>query len=282
MRRSLIDSRVLLTGASSGIGRALALALARRGARLLLAARREDLLRSLVDECAALGGGADFAAGDLTDAAYRSRLVARTAELWGGLDVLVNNAGVSAHGLFAESDETTLRRVMELNFFAVAELTRAALPLLAAHTLRTEAAAHKSRPAIVNIGSIIGHRGLPFNSEYSASKFALRGWTEALRAELAAVGIDVLLMSPGTTNTEFVEHLVARRAALPWGSAVGISAAVVADQTVRALERNRREVFPNWRGRALVLANRAIPGIVDRVVKRMARKAKPLVDTSAP
>jgi short-subunit dehydrogenase len=275
-RRDLAGSRVLLTGASSGIGRELARALARRGANLLITARREDALETLAAECAAVGPASAFVPGDITDAALRATLASRADELWGGLDALVNNAGVSAHGRFAESDEATLRQVMEVNFFAVAELTRLTLPLLGRHPQRagsspTPAKAKAPAPAIVNIGSIIGHRGLPLNSEYSASKFALRGWSEALRAELASQGIDVLLVSPGTTETEFFEHLVAKREKLPWGNAVGIPAAVVAEQTVRALERGRREIFPNWRGRAMVVANRLFPSLVDRAVANLAR-----------
>jgi short-subunit dehydrogenase len=273
VRRSLTDSRVLLTGASGGIGRELALGLARRGARVLLSARRAELLCELVDQCAPLGGAAEFVAGDVTDAAVRAALVDRAAALWGGLDVLINNAGVSAHGAFADSDEATLRRVMEVNFFAAAELTRLALPLLNPKSKIENP--NSIPPAIVNIGSIIGHRGLPLNSEYAASKFALRGWNEALRAELAADGVDVLLVSPGTTDTEFFDHLVAKRADLPWGGAAGVTATVVAEQTLRALERGRREVFPNWRGRALVLANRLFPGLVDRAMSQAVRNSGP-------
>jgi len=262
-RRTLADRRVLVTGASSGIGRELSLALARRGARLLLSARREELLKSLADECRQAAGSADYLAGDVTDAHYRAALLRHAAEQFGGLDVLVNNAGISAHGPFAKSDEAVLRRVMEVNFFAATELTRHALPLLA----------EGREPAIVNVGSILGHRGLPFNSEYAASKFALRGWSEALRAELAGEGIDVLLVSPGTTETELFDHLVARHGDMPWGKTRGLPAAVVAEQTVRALERGRHEIFPNWRGRALVLANRLFPGVVDRLMARLARRS---------
>jgi short-subunit dehydrogenase len=283
-RRDLAGSRVLLTGASSGIGRELALALAQRGANLLITARREQALMALTAECATPASACEFVPGDVTNADLRATLVSRVVELWGGLDVLVNNAGVSAHGRFADSDEATLRRVMEVNFFAAAELTRLVLPLLGQYPERAEASPAPAEvtppaPAIVNIGSIIGHRGLPLDSEYSASKFALRGWSEALRAELASQGIDVLLVSPGTTETEFFEHLLAKREKLPWGNAVGIPAAVVAEQTMRALERGRREIFPNWRGRAMVVANRRamvvanrlFPGLVDRAVANLAR-----------
>jgi short-subunit dehydrogenase len=262
MRRSLAESRIVITGASSGIGRELALALARRGARLLLSARRVELLASLADECRRFGAQVEFLAGDVTDGTYRAGLIDRAAISFSGLDVLVNNAGVSAHGPFAESDEATLRRILEVNFFAAVELTRVALPLLAAGR----------RPAIVNVGSILGHRGVPLNSEYAASKFAMRGWSEALRVELAPRGIDVLVVSPGTTETEFFEHLIAKHGELPWGKAKAISATAVAEQTVRALERGRREIFPNWRGHALVVANRLFPGLVERAMAAMTRR----------
>jgi short-subunit dehydrogenase len=278
LRRCLTNARILLTGASSGIGRELALALARRSARLLLTARREDELKQLVDQCAKLGGAADYLAGDVADPAIRAALVARAAELYNGLDVLINNAGVSAHGAFSESDEPTLRRIMEVNFFAATELTRLALPLLLKDA-STSSPNQKSEilnqtspaPAILNIASILAHRGLPLNSEYAASKFALRGWSESLRAELAPRGVDVLLVCPGTTDTEFFDHLLAKRVAMPWKTAAGVPAAIVAEQILRALERGRREIFPNWRGRALVVASRLFPGWVDRVIVRQMR-----------
>jgi short-subunit dehydrogenase len=228
----------------------------------MLSARRGELLTELASECARGGGEADFLAGDVTDATYRASLLQRVEARWGGLDVMVNNAGVSAHGPFSASEEGTLRRIMEVNFFAAVELTRGALPLLAAGR----------NPAIVNIGSILGHRAAPLNSEYSASKFALRGWSEALRAELAGQGIDVMLVSPGTTETEFFDHLIANRSDLPWGKAKAIPAAAVAEQAVRALEHGRREIFPNWRGRALVWANRLFPGLVDRAIAKLMRR----------
>jgi short-subunit dehydrogenase len=270
-RRSLRQARILLTGASSGLGRELALALARHGAQLLLTARREDLLRTLADECTAAGAAAHVLPGNVTDPAVRAALIARAAELWSGLDVLINNAGISAHGRFDHSDEPTLRQILELNFFAATELTRAALPLLRPNSQSAIRNPQFVPPAILNIGSIIGHRGLPLNSEYAASKFALRGWTEALRAELAADGVDVLLASPGSIDTEFFDHLVARRAKLPWAGSKAISPAAAAEQIVRALERGRREVFPNWHGRAMVVVNRLFPGVVDRLMQRYVK-----------
>jgi len=257
-RRQLAHCRAVLTGASSGIGRELAWALAERRARLVLVARNATGLEQVAAECRRRGGEAATLAGDVTEAATRSAAVRLADERWQGLDLLVNNAGVSAHGRFADSDESTLRRILEVNFFAAVELVREALPLL-----------RQGRdPAVVNVGSILGHRGVPYNAEYAASKFALRGWSESVRPELAADGVELLLVSPGATATGFFDHLLAKRGELPWGAATAIPPQEVARQAVRAIEQRRREVIPNWRGRLLVVANRFLPGCVDRWMLR--------------
>lgn len=261
-RRLIADSRVLITGASSGIGRALAEALAARRARLILLARRRELLKGLAERLSGgVEGRVDIVAGDVTSAETRQKAIEAVKQRWGALDILINNAGVSAHGRFTDSDDDTMRRIMEVNLFAAVDLTRLAIPLLG----------EGRRPAVVNIGSVLGHRGAPHNGEYCASKFALRGWSEALRAELAGDDIDVLLVSPGTTDTEFFDHLIAKRGVLPWLQTKGVSPNTVADQTLRALERGRREIYPNWRGRLLVAGNRLFPGFVDRWMKRYGR-----------
>ncbi len=258
-RRLLADRRVLLTGASSGIGRALALQLAPFGARLMLLARREAPLLELVDELKRLGAAsAEPIVGDVTDAELRTSVADQIRNDWGGLDLLINNAGVSAHGRFDGSSPAVLRQIMEVNFFAAVELARETLPLLKAG----------DDPLLVNIGSILGHRGVPYNSEYCASKFALRGWSESIRPELARDGIDVLLVSPGTTDTEFFDHLLAKGKKLPWGEQQGVPAEKVATQIIRAIEHRRHEIFPNWRGRLLGLLNRFSPRLVDRVMNR--------------
>lgn len=259
-RRDLRGARVIVTGASSGIGAALAEELARHGARLIVTARREDRLRELAERLRAIGGAVETVVGDVTDEATRRALLDLAQTALGGLDVLVNNAGVGAFGRFDEADAGRLRKIMEVDFFATVELTRLALPLLRAG--RT--------PAIVNIGSILGHRGIPFSSEYCAAKFAVRGFSESLRAELARDGIDVLLVSPGTTDTGFFDNVLEMRTQLPWRKPgrQGTAPADVARAAVRALERGRREVIPSFGGSLLVLANRFFPGIVDRVMRR--------------
>lgn len=258
-QRSLHKCRVVITGASKGLGRALALELAPNSPRLLLVARSEEPLAELTSELAGRGvTEVETVAGDITVPRVRSRIVEQVSHRWGGLDVLVNNAGVSTHARFTEGDEATLRRIMELNFFAAAELTRQCVPLLRAG----------DDPLVVNVGSILGHRGAPFNSEYSASKFALRGWSEALRAELSRDSIGVLLVSPGTIDTEFFDHLVGSDQPMPWGKQKGISPEKAARQIVRAMRHRRHEIYPNWRGRLLVWLNRCCPGLVDRLMSR--------------
>ena len=153
---------------------------------------------------------------------------------------------------------------LEVDFFATVELTRLALPLL--RQGRT--------PAIVNIGSILGHRGIPFAAEYCAAKFAVRGFSEALRPELARDGIDVLLVSPGTTDTGFFENVVEMKAKLPWRSnkaRQGATPESVALAAIDGLENGKSEVIPGLGPKLLVLANRLAPRVVDWWMRRYAR-----------
>jgi short-subunit dehydrogenase len=257
-RRQLQDKRALVTGASGGIGRALAIELARAGADLVLFARREDKLASVAAEIAKLGRLAELVVGDVTDADARRRALETAQQKLGGLDLLVNNAGVSAHGRFADADPDRLRPIMETNFFAAVELTRTALPLLKSGR----------ESIVVNIGSVLGRRGCPHKSEYSASKFALTGFSEALRAELAPQGIDVLLVTAGPTDTEFFQHLLEEHGELPWGEGQPVSPERVARATVRAIEQGRHEIVPSWRGWLMLTANRFFPRLVDRAMAR--------------
>jgi short-subunit dehydrogenase len=256
-RRSMAGMRGLLTGASSGIGAALARELVGRGCRLVLVARRRAALDELAQSLERGPGQIEIVAGDVTDPAVRASAVAAALNRFGGLDLVINNAGVGALGRFAESSPDRLRQIMEVNFFAAAELVREALPLL--KTGQT--------PLVVNVGSILGHRGIPRSSEYCASKFALRGFSESLRAELAPLGIDLLLVSPGTTRTEFFDHALASES-VPWANQTGVTAEYVARRVVRAMETGRHEVIANARGTALVWLNRLFPRLLDRILAR--------------
>ena len=257
-RRHLPNSRALITGASSGIGQALAIELAEQGVRVLLVARREDRLRQLVREIESRGHRALFVTGDITDATIRHRALEAAKVELGGLDILVNNAGISAHGRFLEARPERLRQIMEVNFFAAADMIRDAAPLLSQGT----------QPIVVNVGSILGKRGVPHNSEYCASKFALHGFSESLRAEFASLGIDVLVIAPARTQTELFDHLSERNNETPWESLQGSSPMSVARVAVRAIRQGRREVIPQWGGWSYIWINRLFPGLIDRILAR--------------
>ena len=261
-RREIQGCRTIVTGASAGIGRAIALELVRQGARVVAVARREEKLRELVEETQPLieagPGEIKTLAGDVTDSATREAAIAVATNAWDGLDAVVNNAGIGAFGRFADAEPDRLRRIMEVNFFAAAELTRSAVPLL------TESKCG----IVVNLGSILGHRAVPQASEYCASKFAIRGLSESLRVELASRGIDLLLVSPGTTETEFYDNVIEGQGAAPWESRTGVPAKVVARQTVAAMRKGKREIIPSPSGRWMVRAGRWFPGILDRVLRR--------------
>jgi short-subunit dehydrogenase len=179
-------------------------------------------------------------------------------ESFGGLDILVNNAGVAAHGRFDAASPDRLRPIFEVNFFAPVELIRVALPLLR----------EGRQPIIVNVGSILGRRACPHKSEYSASKFALHGFSEALRAELSTVGVDVLVVSVGPTETEHFENLIEDLGKLPWNEPRRAPPAGIARAIVRGIERGRHEIVPGWRAWSWTLLNRLAPRLVDRIMAR--------------
>ena len=257
-RRTIAGSRSLVTGASGGIGRAIALELARQGSRVVLLARRAESLEAVASAIRSAGGTAETVVGDVTDPAARQAALDRARQSFGGLDILVNNAGIGAVGRFDKADPARIRRIFEVNFFAAVELIRESLPTLRQGT----------RPIVVNVSSILGQRALPRSSEYCASKFALRGFSEALRAELAVIGVDVLVVSPGSTESEFFENVIEARGDTRWPIQPRVSAESVARATVKAIRRGRHEIIPNFRGRLLCWINRMAPWLVDRVATR--------------
>lgn len=240
-----------------GLGRALAESLVRRGARVVMAARSSDKLREVADHL--IAQGADPGAvlpfpADITKADDRADLLNFAADSFeGALDLAVNNAGIGAYGRFESHDESVVRRVFEINVFALIEMTRGVLPML-----------RKGRqPALCNIGSIVARRGLPGRPEYSASKFAVAGFTEAIRAEWRRDGIDVLLLNPGFTSTEFEKNLAVDTAVYSTGNRRTMTPDAVAEKTLKALEKGKKEVTLSGQGRLLLLANRVAPRFVD-------------------
>jgi short-subunit dehydrogenase len=261
-RRNLSGLRVLITGASQGIGRALAVEAARRGCKVIATARSAALLDELVKEVTATGGTIEPAVTDITNPADRQKLVDLCRSKFGGLDVLVNNAGIGATGHFMDSEPDVLRQIFETNFFALCELIRVFIPVLKQGTT----------PAIVNISSVLGRRAIPGRSLYSSSKFAVAGFSEALRAELAKDSIDVLVVNPGLTKTNFSQNMLEQKARVSLDHRRGMTSEQVAVASLNALERSKFEITLTGVGKLLVLANRFLPRLVDRLAKRKVRK----------
>jgi short-subunit dehydrogenase len=262
MRRELRGARILLTGASSGIGRCLAEQAAQAGARLALVARSVEPLQKLAQSLTALGAEALAVPGDVTSEADRQHMLSAVVDHFGGLDVLINNAGVGSWCHFAESSEEILRRVMEVNFFGPAELIRLAIPVLR----------NGRSPAIVNVASMCGRRGIPAWSEYSASKFALCGLTEALRGEMVRFGIDVLLVLPGVTRSDLWRNLLRNTGRYQLDVSRGMPPEQVATGIIRALRKNRTETVLGWDARWLLRVNRFLPRLVDALLARQIRR----------
>jgi short-subunit dehydrogenase len=262
MVRDLTCRRLLITGASSGIGRALAEQAALRGACVAIAARSTDKLEALSHSLAERGAEVTAITADVTSDADRRRLLDTVVERFGGLDVLVNNAGVGGWGHFATSNEELLRQTMEVNFFAPAELIRLAIPLLT----------QGRQPAIVNIASMCGRRGLPAWTEYSASKFALCGLTEALRGEMTRFDIDVLLILPGLTRTDYPRHMLRSEGRMKIDFDKGMPPEHVAAGILRALQKNWTETVLGWEARWILRVNRFLPRLVDWLMARQVRR----------
>ncbi|HET6573509.1 MAG TPA: SDR family NAD(P)-dependent oxidoreductase [Fimbriiglobus sp.] len=257
-RRQLAGMRVLVTGASQGIGRALAIAAARRGCKVIATARSADLL----DELKAINGVIVTVVSDITNPDDRQRMVEAANDHFGGLDILINNAGIGATGHFMDSKPETLRQIFETNYFALCEMIRVFLPVLRWGT----------KPAIVNISSVLGRRAWPARGYYSASKFAVAGFSEAIRAELAKDGIDVVVVNPGLTRTNFSKNLLENKAKLSMEHQRGMTSEQVAEATLNAVAAGRYEVTLSFKGKLLVLVARFAPWVVDYFAKKKVRE----------
>jgi short-subunit dehydrogenase len=259
-KRSFADKRVLLTGASSGIGWYLAAELVSAGAYVVITGRRAERLQQLRRSFGNPQKRLIALPGDIADPLHRRDLVATTVEQLGGIDIVINNAGVGAMGQFEDASPERLRRIFEVDFFGAAELTRLSLPHL-----------RKGRqPAVCVVNSVLGHRAVPNKSEYCAAKFALRGWSESLRLELRPAGIDVVTVSPSTTRSEFFDSLIDTAKDVT-SKSLGIrSAQSVAHSVMRALRGRKRDAILTPGGNALVWLSRLAPRLTDQLLFRYA------------
>jgi len=261
--RDLHGAVVVVTGASSGIGAATAVACGREGMRVALAARRVARLERVAADVRAAGGEARVVPTDVRDEAAVRALVDGTAAAWGHLDVLVNNAGAGILAPVSQISPAEFEDQLRVNFLSAVAAVLAALP-----HMRRQGSGH-----IVNVASVVGKRASPFRAAYVASKFALVGFSEAIRMELAGEGIDVTCVCPIGTATEFHEVEV-NRLGVPGRGGPLQTPSHVARAIVRALRRPRPEVHPYPPARLLFLANDFAPGLVDRLLMAMSPKAR--------
>ena len=188
MKNAMKSKTVVITGASSGIGEAMAQLYAKMGARVVLGARSEDKLKTLTDKITADGGQAVYCATDVTKAEDCKRLIDKAIESYGGIDILICNAGISMRAIFDDVDLSVLHRLMDVNFWGTVYCSKYALPYLQA-----------SKGSLVGISSVAGLHGLPGRTGYSASKYAMTGLLETIRIENLKKGLHVMVACPGFT-----------------------------------------------------------------------------------
>lgn len=256
-------SVIVITGASSGIGRAAAIAWGKRGANVVLSARSESALGEVARAVEEAGGRALVEGGDVTVEADRVRLIERATRAYGGIDVLVNNAGRGYYAAVRDIDPNELEALFALNVVAPLRLAQLALPAL-----------QTSRGTIVMVSSIAGVVASPRMGAYAASKFALEALSIALRAESAASGVRVAVVRPGPVDTPFRAHSIAngvKAGVRPPGAKVQ-SAEDVAEQIVAAVERGRAVIETTAFVQVAAALARVAPGVFRHVAARMAAK----------
>ena len=267
---NLQGCRILLTGAGSGIGRSLALALGARGAKLLLVGRNAARLAAVAHDIVHAGGYALAVPEDLSIPGRHEALVASTVSRLGGIDLLINNAGVSGFGEYALENPSAISNIITTNVTAPMLLARAVLPgMLTA-----------GRGRIVNVGSILGSIGFPHFAAYSASKFALRGFSEALRRELAGSGVSVTYVAPRTTRTAFNSDTLYKISA-DSGAAVD-DPATVAGIIIDAIVAGRDEVYIGWPEKLAVRLNALLPRVVSAAISKQVAATRQLLRAARP
>jgi dehydrogenase/reductase SDR family member 7B len=258
----LQQSRVWITGASSGIGEALASAFHQAGARLILSARREDELKRVQMQC---GGeaAARIVPLDVTRSAELPEKTRLAVQMFGGLDILVNNAGVTQRSLVKDTELDVYRRLMEINFFGTVALTKLVLPAMI----------ENQKGHIVVISSLVGKFGTPLRSGYAASKHALHGFFDSLRAEVGSKGIKVTLVCPGYIRTDISLHAFrgdgSLHSKMDAGQARGMPVERCAAEILKAVRHDKEEVLVGQRDKYIVYLKRFFPGAFSKMVARL-------------
>lgn len=262
--------RVLLTGATGGIGQAIARRLLEEGAHVLLVARGEKALVTMIHALSFAHDRVGYVVADITRQSDRNSLVAAARRWHGGIDMLVNNAGLNKFSMFEQLSAEQLEQTMAVNVLAPMQLCRELLPWLRS----------RETAAIVNVGSVFGSIGFPGYAAYSASKFAMRGFTEALRRELADSEVLVKYFAPRATRTAMnsaaVEEMNTRLKVtmdLPGR---------VAREFIALLKQRKNSAVVGWPEKAFVKVNALLPGLVDRALRAQLPVVREFAQASIP
>jgi short-subunit dehydrogenase len=264
----LNDKVVIITGASSGIGKALAIEFARRGANLVVAARQYvalcELTESLINQ---YGIQAVAVQCDVAVEEDCSHLIKQTILTYGKIDILVNNAGISMRALFKDVEVNVLKTLMDVNFWGTVYCTKHALP----HILKT-------RGSIVGVSSIAGYKGLPGRSGYSASKFAMNGFLDALREENLKTGVHVMTACPGFTASNIRNTALDKDGSQQGESTLQEEKMMTAEEVARIIAngiKNRsRTLIMTRQGKLTVLLSKFFPSLLDKLVYNVFAKEK--------
>lgn len=256
---------VVITGASSGIGEAMACEYAAMGARVVLGARREDELRRVASEIETNGGKVVYQVCDVVNEEDCKRLIAKAVESFGGVDIMICNAGLSMRALFDDCDLKVLRRLMDVNFWGTVNCTKYALPYL-----------QRSKGSLVGISSVAGIHGLPGRTGYSASKYAMTGFLDTIRVENLKKGVHVMTACPGFTasNVRFAALTAdgTQQGETPRNEAKMMTPERVAHLVARGLMRRKRLCLMEWEGRMTHFLKKICPGFVDRLFYEVMRR----------
>lgn len=259
------DKVVIITGGSSGIGKALAKHFGQHGSKIVITGRKKEELDIAEDDLKSQGIEVLAVQADVSSKADNQRMVDVVIERFGKIDILINNAGISMRALFEEANLEVIEKIMNINFFGVANATHYCLP----HILKTKG-------SIVGISSIAGFRGLPGRTGYSASKFALNGFLEALRTELLKKDVHVLTACPGFTTTN-----IRKRSLTKDGSTQGesprdegkmMTAEECALHIYNATVKRKKLLVLTGQGKLTVFLNKWVPGLMDRFVYNVMAK----------
>lgn len=250
---------LIVTGASSGIGEAIAVEAMKRQMKVVLAARRTNVMEELAGK-----NGWDYdnyliIKADVSKQEDCRKIVEETIKKFGKIDVLINNAGVSMRALFSDLDLEVLHRLMDVNFWGNVYTTHYALPHLI-----------KSKGSVTGVSSIAGYRGLPARTGYSASKFAMQGFFEALRTEHLKTGLHVMIACPGFTSSNIRKTALAKdgssQGESPRDESSMMSAEEVAIRILNAISRRKRTLVLTSQGKLTVLLNKLLPALTDKLV----------------